>query len=133
MSSPVDGLHHFTLRCDAEDLEVLKDFYRRALGLVPGARPALKYAGYWLYASGQPLVHLYASGRAPSPEAVALDHVSFRARGLAESRRRLSAEGIAFTEAPVPGWTLHQVFIRDPLGLKIELTFDLAAEPNGTP
>jgi len=129
----VHGLHHFTLRCDLEDLEALREFYGRALGLTPGARPALRFAGYWLYAAGQPVVHLYASGRAASPEAVALDHISFRASGLADMRKRLKAEAIDFTEAPVPGWTLHQLFIRDPLGLKLELTFDLALEPGGAP
>ncbi len=128
MNAFVQGLHHFTLRCDAEDLDGLRDFYCRALGLVPGARPDLRFAGYWLYASGQPVVHLYASGRAPSPEAVALDHISFKATGLAATRLRLDAEGISYTEAPVPGWTLHQLFIRDPLDLKLELTFDLAEE-----
>ncbi len=128
MNALVHGLHHFTLRCDAEDLDGLRDFYVCALGLVPGARPDLKFAGCWLYAAGQPVVHLYASGRAASPEAVALDHIAFRASGLATTRRRLDAAGIGYTEAPVPGWTLHQLFIRDPLGLKLELTFDLAEE-----
>jgi len=28
----------------------------------------------------------------------------------------------------VPGWPLHQVFVHDPKGLKIEMTFDLTAE-----
>ncbi|MBA2962161.1 MULTISPECIES: VOC family protein [Ramlibacter] len=124
----IHGLHHFTLRCDAEDLEGLRAFYSQALGLEPGPRPTLRFGGYWLYAAGQPVVHLYASGRAASVEAVALDHVAFRASGLAPTRSRLAAAGIGFTEAPVPGWTLHQVFLRDPLGLKIELTFDLAEE-----
>jgi hypothetical protein len=35
---------------------------------------------------------------------------------------------VASTEAPVPGWPLHQVFVHDPKGLKIEMTFDLTAE-----
>ncbi|WP_077001828.1 VOC family protein [Variovorax sp. KK3] len=133
MNTIVHGLHHFTLRCELEQLDALSDFYRRALGLEPGDRPALRFPGYWLYACGQPVVHLYASGRAASPEAVALDHVSFRASGLAAARRRLAAEGIDYTEAPVPGWSLHQVFIRDPLGLKLELTFDMAEEGEGRP
>ena len=29
-------------------------------------------------------------------------------------------------EAPVPGVPLHQIFLLDPVGLKIELTFDAA-------
>ena len=37
-------------------------------------------------------------------------------------------EDFAFDELPVPGWPLHQLFLRDPFGLKIELTFDLNEE-----
>jgi catechol 2,3-dioxygenase-like lactoylglutathione lyase family enzyme len=124
----IEALHHFTLRCDEPDLQALAAFYEGVLGLQRGDRPSLRFDGLWLYAGGQPIVHLYASGRAPSPEATALDHISFRASGLEATRARLGALGVAFTEAPVPGWPLHQVFVRDPLGLKIELTFDLARE-----
>jgi hypothetical protein len=30
---------------------------------------------------------------------------------------------VPFTEAPIPGWQIHQLFLRDPRGLKIEMTF----------
>jgi len=26
----------------------------------------------------------------------------------------------------VPGWPLHQIFLTDPVGLRIELTFDIS-------
>ena len=29
-------------------------------------------------------------------------------------------------EAPVPGMPIHQLFVRDPVGLQIELSFDAA-------
>ena len=47
---------------------------------------------------------------------------------LAETRAFLKGEGIVFDEFPLPGTEIHQIFLKDPMGLKIELTFDLAEE-----
>lgn len=133
---PVSGLHHYTLRCAPHELPALHDFYTRIVGLEVGARPEIPAPGYWLAAGGQAIVHLYAllddaaappAGWATGP----LDHISFRAHGLAATRAHLQAQGVPFEEAPVPGWPLHQVFLRDPKGLKIEMTFDLFAEGEG--
>lgn len=126
----ITGLHHFTIRCDEEDLQPLEEFYVGVLGLHRGERPALRFPGRWLYADGaaDAIVHLNAAGRAPSPEGVGLDHISFRTRGLAGTRAHLNAIGVAFTEAPLPGVPLHQLFVRDPIGLKLEMTFDMRAE-----
>ena len=121
----VSGLYHYTLRCDPSQLQALKDFYEQALGLVPGARPQLRFDGYWLYANGQPLVHLYASGAVPAGGKTALDHIAFRGIDLEARRERLARLGIESQEAPVPDWPLHQLFIHDPTGLRIELTFEL--------
>ena len=35
----------------------------------------------------------------------------------------LKSAGIAFTEAPIPGWAIQQLFLHDPRGLRIEMTF----------
>lgn len=133
---PVSALDHFTIRCSEADLEPLRDFYTRHIGLRVGDRPPIPAPGWWLYSEGRPIVHLYAIGNAPETPAGAavtgpLDHISFRAHGLEATRSQLRAAGVAFEEAPVPGWPLHQVFLRDPKGLKIEMTFDLDAEREG--
>jgi len=44
-------------------------------------------------------------------------------RSVRTSRQRLSERGVAFREAPVPGFPMHQIFVHDPAGLMIELTF----------
>ena len=129
---PVRALHHYTLRCTPAELEVLCEFYTRVVGLTVGARPDIPAPGYWLYSEGQPIVHLYAILEHPAvpltPPTGPLDHISFRAHGLEGMREHLSAQGVPFDEAPVPGWPLHQLFIRDPKGLRIELTFWLEEE-----
>ena len=123
---PVAALHHYTIRCTPDELPPLLDFYTRVMRLQIGARPDIPAPGAWLYADGQPIVHLYAYLSEPdlaSRDTGPLDHISFRSRDLAEMRAHLSAEGVAFSEAPIPGWGIHQLFLHDPRGLKIEMTF----------
>lgn len=128
---PVTALHHYTIRCTPDELPPLLDFYTRVMQLEVGARPQIPAPGAWLYAQGQPIVHLYAhlahadAAVMPltGPPTGPLDHISFRTRGLAEMRRHLAALGVAYTEAPIPGWDIHQLFLHDPRGLKIEMTF----------
>jgi catechol 2,3-dioxygenase-like lactoylglutathione lyase family enzyme len=129
---PVTALHHFTIRCTPDELPPLLDFYTRVMRLHVGPRPDIPAPGAWLYAEGQPIVHLYAhlsqSDPALEPPTGPVDHISFRSRGLAEMRRHLASYGVPYTEAPIPGWSIHQLFLRDPRGLKIEMTFWLDDE-----
>lgn len=125
----VQHIDHFTLRVNEAQLPELLDFYARVLRLREGDRPAFPFPGHWLYANQQALVHL--AGNAPAGEAGRsaslptgqLNHISLRATGLKETREHLAAQGVDWMEAPVPGMPLHQVFLHDPVGLKIELTF----------
>jgi catechol 2,3-dioxygenase-like lactoylglutathione lyase family enzyme len=128
----VSGLNHYTIRCTPSELDTLREFYTRCLELQAGARPVMPAPGFWLYGGGQPLVHLYAGEQSSlAGPTAALDHISFRAHGLERTRKRLREQGHAFDEAPVAGWPLYQLFLRDPFGMKIELTFDLDEERGG--
>ena len=123
-------LDHFTIVAQPGEIEQLREFYCTTLGLAPGPRPDFPFPGYWLYPpDGGPIVHLAGiTGRAPPEgprETGKLDHVSFRASGLEEVRHHLDGLGIEYREAPVPGFPLHQLFFRDPVGIKVELTFDV--------
>lgn len=120
----VDLLNHFTLRCRAEDLQSLRTFYVEVLGLAEGARPDFSFPGHWLYSNGQPIVHLAALLEEAGPRQTGpLDHIAFSGKDLERMRAFLLQRGIAFDELPVPGFPLHQIFLQDPLGLKIELTY----------
>ncbi|MBP0625202.1 hypothetical protein [Cupriavidus consociatus] len=127
------SIHHYTLMCSPAQLDALVDFYTRVLRLEIGPRPALPAPGAWLYAEGQPLVHIYAGltierMASAGMETGALDHISFRCRGLQETKAHLRKHGIVFDELPVPGRPIYQLFLRDLQGLKIELTFFLEEE-----
>jgi len=127
----IDRIDHFTIVAQPAEIEQLREFYCGVLGLSPGPRPGFEFDGYWLYPpTGGPLVHLAGiSGRAlpRGPHATGkLDHISFRSTGLHEFRLHLKAMGISSQEAPVPDFPLHQIFFQDPVGIKVELTFDSA-------
>lgn len=127
--APVTHLHHYTLRCASSELEPLRDFYTRHLGLTVGPRPHLPAPGFWLYLGGRPVIHLYAIAAEPTPFLQGpLDHVALLAHDLEGTRSYLLAQGVPFEEAPVPDWPIHQIFLRDPLGLKVELSFELGEQ-----
>ncbi len=98
-------------------------------GLTQGYRPDLRNPGYWLYAGGHAIVHLNALlPQTPARGGGGFDHIALVAHGLVSTRASLQAAGIAFEESPLKGTQLRQVFVKDPLGLKLELNFDLEAE-----
>jgi catechol 2,3-dioxygenase-like lactoylglutathione lyase family enzyme len=140
----VDGVNHVTLCCSVAQLPGVEAFYRDVLGLRVGARPAFDFAGTWLYAGDEAVIHLAATCPQPagaarpdasSPAVVPgaavstgpIDHFALRVTGTLHAwRDRLAARGIRFSEAPVPGFPLYQLFLHDPLGVRIELNLELA-------
>lgn len=130
----ISGLNHYTIRCTPPEVEGIRAFYTRVLRLEVGDRPTMPRPGCWLYgSSGTPIVHIYASLDEPMDAATgSLDHISFSASGLGATRAALREAGMAFDELPVPGTSIHQIFLRDPKGLKVELTFNLDREAGQT-
>jgi AraC family transcriptional regulator len=70
----------------AEDLESARRFLCAIVGLSEGPRPAFSVAGHWLYAQGQPVIHLIEKPAATPAISASLPRV--RQEGL--DRRRLS-------------------------------------------
>lgn len=129
MTAHITALHHFTVGCAPAELPVLLAFYTRTLGLTDGHRPPLRFPGHWLYADGHAIVHLNALHATAFERGVsAFDHIALSAHGLEATRTALRQAGTPFHESPLSGTRLHQVFLQDPLGLKVELNFDLEAE-----
>jgi catechol 2,3-dioxygenase-like lactoylglutathione lyase family enzyme len=119
----LDGLDHVTVL--ARDLDASVAFYERVLGLIRGDRPAFGFPGAWLYLGDRPVIHLIG-GRGPAAGSGAIDHLAFRAKGLATTRARLAGLDIAVQERTVPGQGLVQLFVHDPDGVRIELNFAAA-------
>jgi len=125
---PVEMLEHYTIRC--ESLERTRDFYRDVLGLIDGDRPNFPFKGYWMYLSGVPIVHLVDAqesterdGPQVGVDTAALDHIAFRGVDIEATRATLRKHDLKFRENAVPGGRIHQIFVRDPDGILIELNF----------
>ena len=126
-------IDHYTLHVHTTDLEKVVRFYEDALGLRDGVRPPFDFPGNWLYLGDRPVVHLVGTDYdpplvKPEPKSGQFDHVSFRSVGLAQQRERLRGRGIDFEEATVPASPIHQIFVRDPAGIMVELTYDKQLE-----
>ena len=126
---PTVGLNHINLSGKRDLLETLKDFYCDVIGLEVGARPNFPRPGYWLYAGGHPVVHLYES--APDEEhrtdvLSTVDHFAFTCTDSAAFEALLRGRDIPYARMVVPGTDQVQLFVRDPAGNKIELNFAAA-------
>jgi catechol 2,3-dioxygenase-like lactoylglutathione lyase family enzyme len=120
------GLNHVNLRAPRELLDQLKDFYCDVVGLEVGPRPPFPAFGYWLYAGGRAVVHLYQAGaeevRQTNVETT-LDHVAFDCEDSEAVETLLRRRGIAYEKAIVPASRQLQLFVADPAGNKVELNF----------
>ncbi|MHA6575650.1 VOC family protein [Pseudomonas yamanorum] len=129
----IQHLDHFTLRTANVDQTV--GFYRDALGLEEGWRPAFPFPGSWLYSGGRPLLHIaslqgsaeqletYLGVHAAGNGSGALDHIALRCDDLESHRQRLLNLNVGFTERVVPELFEHQLFVEDPNGIRVELIF----------
>lgn len=122
----IEALDHFTIV--VSDLERSRDFYVKILDLRDGERPAFEFPGAWLYCGRTPIVHLVAGRETVGTGTGALDHVAFRATGLAATVSRLRERDIGYRLRTIPGLGLRQVFVHDPDGVQVELNF-AADEP----
>ena len=91
----------------------------------PGYRPNFTNDGLWLYAGGEPLIHV--SARAPEGFLSAkhngsVDHIAFRMAGASDFRAHVRSLGVAFEEQNVPN-AGYQIFVRDPVGTLLEFNF----------
>jgi catechol 2,3-dioxygenase-like lactoylglutathione lyase family enzyme len=154
----IKRVDHYSIR--TRDLERSQRFYTEVIGLKAGPRPPFDFPGYWLY-SGEPpadltnaarnygLVHLmgwnpdkpgtldaYVGAR---PDAKlesgtgSLDHVAFAATGREAMLERCRRQNIEYIERAVPMLGLHQVFIKDPDGVTLELNFPASEAPSAPP
>ena len=134
------GLFHLAIK--TANLDATRAFWVGVIGLREIARPDFGYPGAWL-ACGQPggqaIIHVYAGGPAlgakgqvPSGTG-AIDHVSLACSGYHAYVARFRAAQLDWREFLVPGTTLWQLFVYDPSGVQLELTFEGAVETGAPP
>lgn len=129
----VVAFDHFNIRAPTPLLDRVRDFYVQVLDLSVGARPAVASRGYWLYLSGQPIVHLTEWADAPDVDTLPcgyLDHVAFFCNDLSGMLKRLERLGVAYSQRSLnhQGSTITQLKMSDPTGNVIELNFSGVTE-----
>ncbi|MDP6350629.1 MAG: VOC family protein [Alphaproteobacteria bacterium] len=118
----VQSLDHYTI--NPTELDTSVAFYETVIGLRNGERPDFPFPGAWLYCGDRPVLHFIGDNSdGTGPGSGALDHVAFRCTGLEAYTQGLRDRNIEFIERDVPGVPLHQVFFKDPDGVKVELNF----------
>ena len=139
---PLSHIEHFLVQ--TSDMAKTRDWYVRVLGFRVGPNPDFKFPVCWLYLGERDVVHITEGGAQVSEnrkkyvgqESQAtqgtgvLDHIAFRATGLAGMLGHLRALGVDFRQRRVDDQGLYQLFMLDPNGVKIELNF-AGAEAEG--
>lgn len=121
----VQRIHHYSISAPAQILEDMVQFYGDILSLEVGDRPDFGIPGYWLYAQGEPILHLIEDeNRAESPKGY-FDHIALRCENRDKIRATLDQKGIAYSEFefPVGDTGQAQIVISDPAENTVELNF----------
>ncbi len=135
-------LEHFLIQ--SPNIDATRDWYVKVLGMRDGPHPDFGFPVHWLYVGDVPVLHLTQGGKDVPEDRLrylgqqsqategtgVIDHVAFRATGLAAMIAHLKNLGVAFKERRVDDQGLYQLFLFDPQGVKVELNFD-AAEVKG--
>ena len=117
-------LDHVTIR--TRDLEATRQFFLTVFDLKEGERPRAiqRIPGCWLYAGGQPLVHIIGSqGYGLDRSAEAIDHVGLRMEGYAAFRGKLDQLGIRYSLMDLADLQERRLFFRAPGGPLLEAVF----------
>jgi catechol 2,3-dioxygenase-like lactoylglutathione lyase family enzyme len=124
------------------DLDATVRFYVEVLGMIVADRPPIGFPGAWLkpaQAGADAIIHLYAGDAAKEADGTvqtgssAIDHVSVVCQGYSDFKAKFEKFGLAYRENLVPKTPLWQLFIYDPNGIQLELTFHSAAEHEPEP
>ncbi|MDB5804278.1 MAG: glyoxalase [Betaproteobacteria bacterium] len=136
----IHGLFHVAIKTN--DLEATRFFYCTLMGLKEVARPDFGYPGAWIACpqpGGAAIIHIYAGGPALGHDGktvsgtAAIDHLSLACSGFHEFRELVERNGLPYREFLVPGTTLWQLFVYDPSGVQLELTFEGSVESGRAP
>ena len=150
----IKRIDHYSIR--TLDVEASRRFYTEIIGLKVGPRPPFDFPGVWLYKGEPPadldnpennygMVHVMGVDT-DNPQALvdymggaeldtlkdstgALDHIALAVTGRAGMLEQCRRSNVSFFERTVPSLGLHQVFIKDPNGVTIELNFPASETP----
>ena len=116
------SLGHVTVR--SADFARTEHFYCDLLGMRVGPRPAIPVPGRWFYLGNEAVVHVLPRGVGGVSDAQpVIDHFALNAVDQPAFERRLKATGQPFEVRPLADSGTWQIFLTDPDGVRVELSF----------
>jgi len=122
MDTQIDSLDHITIITN--NIESTMHFYIKIIGLSEDeSRPPFKFNGAWLSVNNRAIVHIVENNdHVYENKKPTLDHIAFRVLDIEKMKNILNKNTIDFIEQKTPDGKVHQLFIKDPNGIKIELS-----------
>jgi catechol 2,3-dioxygenase-like lactoylglutathione lyase family enzyme len=98
-------------------------FYTEVLGLTnaPERRPAVGQPGTWILVDDHPAIHVNFIDQDRAGPTGSIDHVAFEGSGYEEMRQHLTAAGASYEVVDSPQFSLKQIYVVDPNGVRIEI------------
>ena len=129
---PLIAFDHVNIRTN--NVAGLTAFYRDVMGLTEGFRPEFSVPGAWIYLGDTCVIHLIEADPDPTPyaegESLRLEHVSFRATGMADFLATLDAHGVTHKVIAFDEIDSALVFFRDPDGNRFHVDFPMSEMPD---
>jgi catechol 2,3-dioxygenase-like lactoylglutathione lyase family enzyme len=121
----VKGLDHYNICGSKPEIDGVIRFYCEIFGFTEGYRPNFGIDGSWLYVGETPLVHLTVVDNDVNAGTATgnLQHIAFSCQGLAAFQRAFDERGIDYKIARVAELDITQLFLLDPAGIPLELSF----------
>jgi catechol 2,3-dioxygenase-like lactoylglutathione lyase family enzyme len=123
MNKLIDSLDHVTII--TKDLNETKKFYINILGMeIDDNRPPFDFDGVWLSINKRAIVHIIVKKNHDTDHSFmpTLDHIAFKANNIENIKKKLKENNITYNEKLTPDNKIAQIFIKDPNGIKIELS-----------
>ena len=122
MSTQIDSLDHVTIITN--NMKSTMHFYLNIIGLkTDKSRPPFKFNGAWLSVNNRAIIHIIEkTDHVDHQNSPNLDHIALSVNNIDLLKNKLLENKIEFYEQKTPDDKFHQVFIKDPNGIKIELS-----------
>jgi catechol 2,3-dioxygenase-like lactoylglutathione lyase family enzyme len=118
------GINHINIVVTAAQLPAVVAFYEQIIGLKQGGRAASKRDGAWLYCGDAAIIHLSVVEQSPySGRDTHFNHVALACTGVADFVQCLDSANIAYETDYRSPPEMTQIFLHDPVGIRIELNF----------
>ena len=119
----ISALDHFTIL--TPDVDGTAQFFIDAMDFAPGPAPDLDFPVRWVYCGDNAAIHIVNRVLPETEGSNRIDHMGFRATYYAGTKARLDDYGAHYMEQNLPAVGLHQIFVKCPHDIWLELNFAL--------